>query len=119
MYTFRQAKQEQGETLDQFHTCLRTLAQTCEFSDVNFAIEQQIMVGGLSSKIRKSALKDPKYDLPLMLLDGRRDEQSKYKNKLIESNAGQSNESREETNKVDPTKTKTKKCYNICNKCRM
>ncbi len=90
VYTFRQAKQEQGETLDQFHTRLRTLAQTCEFSDVNFEIEQQIMVGGLSSKIRKSALKDPKYDLASMLLDGRRDEQSKYQNKLIKSNAGQS-----------------------------
>ena len=44
VYTFRQAKQEQGETLDQFHTRLRTLAQTCEFSDVNFEMEQQIMV---------------------------------------------------------------------------
>ena len=36
VYRFRQAVQEPNETLDQFHTRLRTLAQTCSFTDVDF-----------------------------------------------------------------------------------
>lgn len=35
VYRFRRAVQEQNETLDQFHTRLRTLAQTCSFTDVD------------------------------------------------------------------------------------
>lgn len=112
VYNFRQSKQERGETLDQFHTRLRSRAQTCEYADVNFEIEQQILVGGLSSKIRKSALKDPKYNLASMLLDGRRDEQSKYQNKDIESNTGQSSERHEEANNIEPDKANSRKCYN-------
>ena len=96
VYSFRQAKQERGETLDQFHTRLRSLAQSCEFADVTFEIEQQIIVRGLSSRIRKNALKDPKYDLTAMLLDGRRDEQSKYQSKVIESSGVKPNERHEE-----------------------
>ena len=34
-YVFRQAKQRTGETLDQYHTRLRQLAQTCDFSDID------------------------------------------------------------------------------------
>ena len=51
VYRFRQATQETNETLDQFHT--RTLAQTCEFHGTDFEIEEQIIIGGTSSKIRK------------------------------------------------------------------
>lgn len=40
IYRFRQAKQELQKSLDQFHTRLRTLAQTCEFANVEFAVEQ-------------------------------------------------------------------------------
>jgi hypothetical protein len=63
VYQFRQAKQEENETLDQFHTRLRTLAQTCSFSNVDFEIEQQIITAGTSTRIRKKALRDPTYDL--------------------------------------------------------
>ena len=56
VYRFRQATQERNETLDQFHTRLRTLAQTCEFHDTDFELEEQIIIGGTSSKIRKRAL---------------------------------------------------------------
>ena len=34
VYRFRQATQAQQDTLDQFHTRLRTMAHTCEFHDV-------------------------------------------------------------------------------------
>ena len=42
----------------------------CEFQDINFEIEEQIIIGGSSSRIRKRALGDPTYNLAAMLLDG-------------------------------------------------
>ena len=85
VYCFRQTVQQPNETLDSFHTRLRRLAETCEFNDVEFEIEQQIIIGGTSSKIRKRALRDPQFALKDMLLGGRRDEQSTYQAKDIES----------------------------------
>ena len=35
VFKFRQAKQEPNETLDQFHTGSRVLAQTCSFNDTD------------------------------------------------------------------------------------
>ena len=61
-----------------------TLDETCEFNDVEFEIEQHIIIGGTSSKIRKRALRDPQFALKDMLLEGRRDEQSTYQVKDIE-----------------------------------
>ena len=78
VYWFRQTTQAASETLDQYHTRLRTMAQTCEFQDVDFEVEEQIIIGGSSSRIRKRAPRDPTYNLAAMLLDGRRDESSTY-----------------------------------------
>ena len=39
VYKFREAKQGNTETLDQFHTRLRKLAQTCAFNDADFEVE--------------------------------------------------------------------------------
>ena len=85
VYRFRQTAQEPNEALDQFHTRLRTLSETCEFADLEFEIQQQIIVGGTSTKIRKRALRDLTFDLKSMLIEGRRDEQSTYQAKQIES----------------------------------
>ena len=85
VYRFRQATQIDSETLDQFHTRLRTMSATCEFGDVEFEIEEQIIIGGNSTKLRRRALRDPTFDLKAMLLEGRRDEQSKYQAQQIES----------------------------------
>ena len=110
VYCFRQAHQEPNETLDQYHTRLRTLAVPCEFGDnLAFELEEQIIIGGTSSRIRKQALRDPKYDLKAMLLDGRRDEISQFQSKEIES---QKFERRaEETNQIVAAKS-TQKCRN-------
>ncbi len=59
VYRFRQATQESHQTLDQFHTRLRTMAETCEFTNIEFEIEEQIIIGGSSTKVRKRALRDP------------------------------------------------------------
>ena len=84
VYVFRKAFQQKDETLDQYHTCLRTLAEPCEFTNLDFELEEQIIIGGTSTRIRKQALRDPSYDLKAMLLDGRRDEISKFQSAEIE-----------------------------------
>ena len=102
VYRFRKSTQEYNETLEQFHTRLRTIAQTCEFNDVDLEIEEQIIIGGTSSKIRKKALRDPNFDLKAMLLEGR-DEQSEYQAKDIESNE----QTEETTHQLDARPTQT------------
>ena len=112
VYRFRQATQACQETLDQFHTRLRTLAQTCEFQDTTFELEEQIIIGGTSSKIRKRALRDPGFDLKAMLLEGRRDEQSAFQAKDIESKepiAADANRIVVNANRTDTKKSS--KCY--------
>ena len=96
VYVFRKTMQEPNETLDQYHTRLRALADPCEFADLDFELEEQIIIGGSSSRIRKLALRDPKYDLKAMLLDGRSDEISKFQSKEIEGKP----DCREEINQV-------------------
>jgi hypothetical protein len=103
VYKFREAKQGNTETLDQFHTRLRKLAQTCAFNDADFEVEQQIIMAGTSSPIRKKALRDPDYTLRDILLDGRRDEQSRYQARDIESK-GQTDD------RLAPLQS-TRKCY--------
>ena len=86
VYCFRQAHKEHQETLDQYHTQLRTLAAPSEFGEnLTFELEEQIIIGGTSSRMRKQALRDPTYDLKAMLLDDRRNEISYYQSKEIEA----------------------------------
>ena len=107
VYQFRQAKQEEHETLDQFHTRLRTLAKTCAFADVDFEIEQQIITAGTSTRIRKKALRDPTYDLKAILIDGRRAEQSSYQARDIESQGQGSNRESRTVQKLNTTSQQT------------
>eukprot|EP00112_Aurelia_sp_Birch-Aquarium-sp1_P015303 Seg338.8 transcript_id=Seg338.8/GoldUCD/mRNA.D3Y31 product="hypothetical protein" protein_id=Seg338.8/GoldUCD/D3Y31 len=51
VYIFRNTYQEHHETLDHYITRLRTLAQPCEFADQDFELDEQIIIGGTSSKI--------------------------------------------------------------------
>ena len=73
-YMFRQASQQDNETIDEFHTHLRRLAKQCEFVDVEFEIKMQIVCNGTSSRLRKKALKESNYSLKDMLIDGRKSE---------------------------------------------
>jgi hypothetical protein len=56
VYQFRQAKQGNTETLDQYYTRLRSLSQHCDFADADFEIMFQIVLYGTSSRLRKQAL---------------------------------------------------------------
>ena len=84
IYKFRQLWQHDDESLDAFHTRLRTMTTNCEFANVELEIEQQIIVGGKSSNIRKKALRDPSYKLKDMLVDGGDNESSLFQSKDIE-----------------------------------
>ena len=113
VYKFRQTRQKEGETLDKFHTRLRNLSSNCEFTNPDFEIEQQILTGGSSSKIRRRALRNPDYKLKDMLLDGRRDEMSSYQAKDIESKTEETlATNRFQTQQTKPKANKERKCYN-------
>jgi len=101
VYVFRKAFQQKNETLDQYHTRLRALAEPCEFKNLDFELKEQIIIEGTSTRIRKQALRDPSYDLKAMLLDGRRDEISKFQSAEIEG--------KEQMSKLS---TKPKSCQN-------
>ena len=107
---FRQTTQAAFETLNQYHMCLHTMAQTCEFQDRDFEIEEQIIIGGSSSRIRKWAPRDPTYNLATMLLDGRRDESSTYQARKIEEKEPLS----AETNQFQQKKGNTGKSCRNC-----
>ena len=81
---FRKTVPDSSETLDQFHTGLRILSQSCTFADVDFQIFLQIVIGGKSSRLRKKARSDPSFTLQNMLLEGRRAEMSSYQNAEIQ-----------------------------------
>ena len=76
IYNFHQAKQRADETIDEFHTILRTLSTHCKFDDTDFKIKMQIVCNGKSSQLRRKALRDPEYKLEKMLVDGRKTEVS-------------------------------------------
>ena len=70
VYKFRQAAQENIESIDQYQTRLRSLAERCQFENMDFEIMLQIVLKGSSSRLRKQALRDPKMtlkDLPVKM----------------------------------------------------
>ena len=64
-------KQEIGETLDTYHTRLRRLAATCDFTDIDREIKTQIVQNCSSCRLRRRALRDADFSLSAMLADGR------------------------------------------------
>ena len=58
VFKFRQATQNVGESIDAYHTRLRTLASTCDFHDNDREILSQISQSCTSSRIRRRALRD-------------------------------------------------------------
>ena len=84
VYQFRQAKQVETETLDQYYTRLRSLSKNCDFHDPDFEIMVQIVLYGTSSRLRKQALRDPKISLETLLITGRQLERSHIQARHIE-----------------------------------
>ena len=76
VYVFRQARQNESESLDAYHTRLRQLASTCEFADVDKEIKSQIILSCSSARLRRAALKDSDMTLQKLLDAGRAQELS-------------------------------------------
>ena len=70
VYNFRQARQNQGESLDSYHVRLRQLAKTCDFVDIDKEIKEHIILSCTSSTLRRRALQE-EYDLNKLLKVGR------------------------------------------------
>ena len=58
LYKFRQAKQEESETVDTFHTRLRQLSINGDFATDDKEIKSQIIQGYHSSRLRRRALRE-------------------------------------------------------------
>jgi hypothetical protein len=71
VYKFRQAKQQEHETLDAYYTRLCTLAKTCEFADTDTELKQQIIEGCLSNRLRRKILMEKTFTLSQILDYGR------------------------------------------------
>ena len=77
IYVFRQAKQENHESISAFHARLRQLAITCEINDVDREIKTQMVESCSSHKLRTRALENPSYTLTQLLDAGKAMELSK------------------------------------------
>ena len=58
LFMFRSGKQENDETLDQFHTRLLHLSKYCEFVDLNRELKSQVIFGCGSCRVRRKALQE-------------------------------------------------------------
>lgn len=76
-YRFKQARQQQGESLDQFTSRLRLLAENCEFTNVNDSLADQILMNCTSNRLKEKILREEKADLNDILKYGRAFESSK------------------------------------------
>jgi len=87
VYNFRQTKQKEGESLDSYHTRLRQLAKTCEFTDVAKEIKEHIVLTCTSSSLRRRALREI-FSLEALLKHGRALELSNKQAKDVEKTEG-------------------------------
>ena len=58
VYNSRKAQQNEGESLDNIQTRLRTLAKTCEFGDADKEIKEQIILSWKSNALRRKPLRE-------------------------------------------------------------
>lgn len=83
VFTFRQAKQNTGETLDQFHTRLQHLAKNCAFDNKDKEIKSQIVQKCFLPKIRDKGLGDANITLEQLLTYGRTLEATMTQSKIM------------------------------------
>ena len=76
-YQFKQTKQQQGESLDQYASRLRSIAENCEFDNVDDALADQILACCLSTRLKEKILRQEKATLKDILDYGRAIESSK------------------------------------------
>jgi hypothetical protein len=70
-YKFKQACQQDGESIDQFASRLRYLAETCDFESVDDVIADQILANCNSLRLKERILREEKADLTFILKQAR------------------------------------------------
>lgn len=106
IFQFRQMKQTDSETVDEFTTRLRQKAEYCSFTDKTAEIKSQIIQGCKSSKLRRKALQE-NLNLSNLLLAARTMELANSQSKEMEN--GHSNDLQyEQANKVKTQKNRRK-----------
>ena len=58
VFEYRQMKQKNSETVDEFATRLRRKAENCGFTEKDKELKSQIIQGCKSAKLRRKALQD-------------------------------------------------------------
>ena len=106
IYTFRQARQNTGESINAFRSRLCQLSATFEFGDVDKENKSQIILSCSSKRLRRKALRDTTMTLETLLNEARTLEISETQTKDIESSGNAANA-------VLPTPSQPKKnCFN-------
>jgi hypothetical protein len=67
MFTFRQSRQQDGESFEAFHTRLQRLAKNCGFTDKDREIKAQLTIGCTSTELRRKILEKPAMTLDAVL----------------------------------------------------
>ena len=104
IFQFRQMKQLESETVDEFTTRLRKKAEYCGFTDKSKEIKSQLVQGCKSAKLRRKVLQE-NLTLDKLLLAARTMELANNQAKEME-NGHSSDLSFEETNNVKSQKIK-------------
>ena len=91
IYTFWQARQNPGESMNAFYSRLRQLSATCEFGDVDKEIKSQIILTCSSQRLRRKALRDTTMTLETLLNEARALKISETQAKDIESSGNAAN----------------------------
>ena len=112
IYTFRQAKQNPGESMNAFHARLRQLSATCEFSDIEREVKSQIIQSCLSQRLRRKALKDSTMTLQKLLEEARAMEIAETQAKEIESTGSANALTTKISSKLPKKKGKKGNCFN-------
>ena len=71
MFQFRQAVQQEGETVNQYVARLRKLAFTCEFSDTDKELNAAVIQHCQSKQLRRCALREDDLTLEKLLAKAR------------------------------------------------
>ena len=112
IFQFWQAKQEEGEMIDQFVTRLRKLAAYCEFSDLDRELKSAIIQNCTSKRLRRSALREENLTLDKLIAKARSLEASESQASGIEKSLQETTESlnRIHFNKKSSDNNKCRQC---------
>lgn len=112
-YVFRNSKQQDGESLDQFCTRLKKLAVTCEFpvGTSDGEVKSQLIQGCKSSDLRRKALSES-MTLSTLLEKGKSMELSSLHASAMETSPPAQLNKVSHTNQRKPYSKNRKSCYN-------